>query len=420
LAYFHGQLLSAADMRTEQSYFREKLKLHNRCLHGYGVVCGLEVDPCPTTSDAERTRLVELERRIRADLERALAEGVLEGEVAALNDRLDEVARRLRDLESVCGDAGVGPYVRVRPGLAIDCAGNELIVRRPMVVSVWSLLSDADRVVARRGASVYLSLCACTQPLDPTRPALPDECGLMPTTSYTKLRDAVKLRATTTPPDADDRCEPCCQCGCDECVLLARFDGVERGVLLADARVDNSVRRMLARYVHTRVSGVSWQHGAQYSRDESQAILQHGIEIQFTRKVRAQTIARGVLTVFVIDGGQGRHGNMWNLTGEYVDLPATGWVDRIRFRQTTGEVLQDGDQVVITLRGAFVLDACCQPLAGTHVGGKVPLLPEHAKNRKTGDADELCPRPAGFPGPWTSGSDVGGTTFESWFFIQQS
>jgi hypothetical protein len=41
--YFDGMLLSTADFQTEQQYLREKRKMHNRCLHGYGVACGLEV-----------------------------------------------------------------------------------------------------------------------------------------------------------------------------------------------------------------------------------------------------------------------------------------------------------------------------------------------------------------------------------------
>ena len=41
--YFPRQLLTADDMRLEQEYFREKQRRHNRFLHGWGVVCGLEV-----------------------------------------------------------------------------------------------------------------------------------------------------------------------------------------------------------------------------------------------------------------------------------------------------------------------------------------------------------------------------------------
>ena len=42
--YVPRQMLPADDMRVEQEDFREKLKRHNRYLHGWGVVCGLAVE----------------------------------------------------------------------------------------------------------------------------------------------------------------------------------------------------------------------------------------------------------------------------------------------------------------------------------------------------------------------------------------
>jgi hypothetical protein len=41
--YFSGQMLSAGDFQAEQSYSLEKQKRHNRYMHSWGVVCGLEV-----------------------------------------------------------------------------------------------------------------------------------------------------------------------------------------------------------------------------------------------------------------------------------------------------------------------------------------------------------------------------------------
>lgn len=41
--YFTGQVLGASDFETEQQYFRDKLRRHNRFLHGHGVVTGLEL-----------------------------------------------------------------------------------------------------------------------------------------------------------------------------------------------------------------------------------------------------------------------------------------------------------------------------------------------------------------------------------------
>ena len=41
--YFPGQVLSAEDFIAEQSYFREKLRQHNRTLHHPGIIEGLAV-----------------------------------------------------------------------------------------------------------------------------------------------------------------------------------------------------------------------------------------------------------------------------------------------------------------------------------------------------------------------------------------
>ena len=45
--FFTGKLLTAEDFELEQQYFREKLKRHNRSLHGFGVVSGLKVTGGP-------------------------------------------------------------------------------------------------------------------------------------------------------------------------------------------------------------------------------------------------------------------------------------------------------------------------------------------------------------------------------------
>ena len=43
LNYFEGQLLSAEDLRAEQTYFIARRYLLNRALHGRGVVTGLSI-----------------------------------------------------------------------------------------------------------------------------------------------------------------------------------------------------------------------------------------------------------------------------------------------------------------------------------------------------------------------------------------
>jgi hypothetical protein len=82
LNYFFGRLLNAEDLTAEQDYFREKQQLHNRYLHGWGVVSGLGV--------------------------RAQDDGIV-----------------------------------VDPGVAIDCSGHELVLTTPVVVAVPGRVRDA-------------------------------------------------------------------------------------------------------------------------------------------------------------------------------------------------------------------------------------------------------------------------------------
>ena len=42
--YFPRQLITDTEMSLEQEYFRDRLRLHNRLLHGWGVVCGALVE----------------------------------------------------------------------------------------------------------------------------------------------------------------------------------------------------------------------------------------------------------------------------------------------------------------------------------------------------------------------------------------
>ncbi len=85
--FFNGQLLTAADFTDEQEYFRQKLKRHNRFLHGSGVVFGL-------------------------------------------------------------GLALQGNLVVVQPGLALDCAGNEILVAQVQLADLPDIIRDLYVVIA--------------------------------------------------------------------------------------------------------------------------------------------------------------------------------------------------------------------------------------------------------------------------------
>jgi hypothetical protein len=57
--YFQRQLLTVDDMVTDQEYFRQKMRRHNRFLHGWGVVCGLNVTPAPGPNAPWRVQIGE-------------------------------------------------------------------------------------------------------------------------------------------------------------------------------------------------------------------------------------------------------------------------------------------------------------------------------------------------------------------------
>jgi hypothetical protein len=44
--YYPRQIVTSDDLTQDQLYVRDRLRLHNRFLHGWGIACGLTVQPC--------------------------------------------------------------------------------------------------------------------------------------------------------------------------------------------------------------------------------------------------------------------------------------------------------------------------------------------------------------------------------------
>jgi hypothetical protein len=111
--YFHGQLLTAEDFRDEQTYFREKHRALNRYLYDWGIVCGLKV--------------------------------------------------------SLHRDG-----VRVEPGLAFDCQGNEIVV--PEIVDMPLPESEASQYIVIEYTEKPCSYVAASgTPSDDTQPTRIEE-----------------------------------------------------------------------------------------------------------------------------------------------------------------------------------------------------------------------------------------------------
>ena len=376
LRYFLGQMLSAGDFQGEQQYFVEKLRLRNRCLHGYGVACGLLVspvpsaDPCSTVSDSRQ------------------------------------------------------PRVTLGPGVAVDCLGNEIVIRHDAEFELMAAMSEQDRAAFSDGGCLYLCVEYCERAAGPTRAVYVDSCGGSAGCEYAWRQDSYRIRVTLTEPDNDGCGDPCCDScgdsGPEACVLLARIDNVRRDQPLLAGAIHPGVRRPLSRYRFTTITGISWQHGAHYSIERAAEILgaydeDGGLRMRFSKDVHARCLTGGVVDVQVTE--RGRRAGTYLLEGQIQDRKDEDFTRHLRWRQTSGESLQAGDRVLITVRTPFILDRCCRPVDGIHVGGRVPLLPscEPAPHEP-----DFCLTPPWGAGPWTSGTGTGAGVFQSWFFVREN
>src|SRR5690349_16518002 len=79
--YFTGKYMAKRDFADEQAYFLSRHRLHNRLLHGWGVICGLRV---------------------------------------------------IRHPRDECRDR----WIVIRSGIALDCCGRELIWEKDLAVEL--------------------------------------------------------------------------------------------------------------------------------------------------------------------------------------------------------------------------------------------------------------------------------------------
>jgi hypothetical protein len=399
LSYLYGQMLTPSHLQRAQGSVYEKFRLHNRCLHGWGVVCGLEVEGIP-----------------------APAECPPESKPEEPSEQARQAARAADPQEQLKSPVPPVIYhnsasVRVRCGLAVDCRGHDLVLREPLKVDLYSALSWEDRQAVDDGQprTLWVSLCFKLVGVERVRAVMPDQCGVGPDAFHAFQRECVQLRVTLDAPKHDDACDTCCGgCGA-ECVLLARIDGYQRG--RGVGQIDNSVRRPLTRYLPTIVSGVNWHHGATYAPDDLDRLLWGpGLKVRFSRPVHAGTLVDGVCDVYV----HSRHNqDIWVLDGEIVVGPETppgsGMVSEFDYRGKDEENVDPGDRVLFLLRTAFVLDGCCVPLGGSPAGGLVPFIEgAEAPTPIASDPKIGCGAWPRHRVIWGPGSHVPGSHFESW------
>jgi len=402
--YFFGQLLGVREFQSEQSYFFEKHRLHNRYLHGYGVICGLQVEPCRTPRDPCAAPDAP-DRGAAAhapDTEAATTALVVQS----------HPGRPLEMPERLC--------VEIDGGLALDCQGDEIMIPHPVQIDLIAALGCDARRKLLEGHHAHVSVCYVARPVEPVRPVTSDHCtGMVAECVASRLRDDFCVRVTWQPPPHDASCSPCQRPCSDPGLALARVAwSAEHGLM-----IDNGVRRTISLYVTTKIDGISWAHGGVYRAKDVDHMLRTGLTIRFSGPVHTSTLRRGVIDVWVIQGGGGRRGDIYSVPVEVApsepDCEFSHAVT-VHTHAHRGDRIDPGDRVVVVLRSAFVLDRCCRAIDGEHIGGLVPQLADCAERWPDLQPPVQPPCRAPEPRPFArgaSGNGIPGGNFESWFYV---
>jgi hypothetical protein len=384
--YFTGKYMTARDFQGEQDYFLSRMRLHNRMLHGWGIVCGLEVE---------------------------------------------------RHRDPRCRD-----WVIVRPGIAIDCCGRELVLDREKAVRL-SLLPgsteegaptpdsddngqpgqgyDGDQTEPDSGA--FLVCLSFKEERIEYVPALYHQGSCDPKhLEPNRVRETVSLAVCSLDEveadcwivpgsgmdapcrhDCGDKpagptagcLQPVCPCG--EMVPLARIvypsadpDGA------FDFDIDMDGRRLLtvAPQLLTHIVGINWEHGGEVTVSQLREEMGGRLEVRFDR-VLAEADERGRTGVnehtFFVQYVTAQRG--LETLAPHPDYPPAVEDDCTAVFSIDPDAISPRNNignstVYVSLRCDFILDCHRTPVDGEHLAGRLP-----------------------------SGDGIPGGVFESWFRV---
>jgi hypothetical protein len=367
--YYTGKFMTARDFQGEQDYLRSRHHLHNRLLHGWGIVCGLEV---------------------------------------VLNPRQE------------CQNT----TVVVKAGVALDCHGREVVLTEDTVFEVPRptppVAAPDSKPLPRE--ELLLSLYFTEESIELTPAIFSEGVGETESDQANRIREGATLRlvsldkvnegcwnkgglTTRCRDDCDDQIpgpaggciEPECPCGGGVPLALLSFH-LDRG---DDAiAIDSDGRRRLpihADYL-THIVHTNWHHGGTMTLSHLRDRLHGRLEIRFDRKIRAATQNLGVGVseyTFVAQFG-GIQEDIRYLPYRpdqppvlEQDCVAVFRIDPVLLDSKRRDDLKD-KVIYVSLKCDFILDCRGMPVDGAHLGGTLP----------------------------TRGGRMGGT-FESWFSISE-
>ena len=304
--YFDGKFMAAGDFATDPDYLLARHRLHLRLAHGWGILHGLEVEPHPDPACRQR-------------------------------------------------------FVVLRPGLAIDPEGRELVVVEPRAVEVITegAPKPQQMVLFLRYGEEEVELTPTLYAEDGTVPE-PDQPGRVLETATVELVPFTHLDAGEWPAQGGGPFAPR-----EARVALALVKPAEK------LEIDPFGPRQIG--PPTNIESVSWPHGQTLE-------VTPALELTFSAPLAPQS---GLDTqTFVVETG----------AAQQPRRPVVGSVTLSEDRRGASFVPEDphplGESLFITLKCDFILDHNGRPIDGSHWGGHLP-----------------------------TGSGNPGGTFESWFHL---
>jgi hypothetical protein len=226
--YFPRQLISSTEMTLEQQYLRDKMRRHNRFLHGWGVVCGAMVCLTPDTTNTGASLSSSATIVNPAAWKVAVSPGYILG---PYGDEILIDCQRIVDLRTSGGAAACG----AQPGELSDPWCTQVFVKRDT-------------------SPVYIAVKYKEMMTRPVR-VQPVGCGCDDTQcEYSRWRDGYEIGILTScpatnqnPPSLDNLTKgalgDCPDCPDSPWVVLATVSFDDQGRITA---IDNcSCRRMV-------------------------------------------------------------------------------------------------------------------------------------------------------------------------------
>jgi hypothetical protein len=370
--YFTGKFMTARDFQGEQDYIRSRQQLHNRMLHGWGIVAGLEIRPNPSKECRSTT-------------------------------------------------------VVVKAGMALDCCGREVILPADLVYEVPRPAPAGNGIEDQYKKEVreqrLLCICFGEQQIELV-PSIYDE-----TDAGANTEEANRIRETPTfrllrldqvselcwkggahsgrcrddcedqiPGPAGTLLDPDCPCGSSVplALLSYRLDVNDDAI-----EIHQGGRRRLPINADllTHIVETNWAHAGMMTLHHLREKLDGRLEIRFDRKIRPATenLGAGVseYTFLVQFGGVQEDIRYLPYDPDRPpelkdDCVAVFHIDPRYLEHNRRDDLKD-KVIYVTLKCDFIMDCRGVPVDGAFLRGELP----------------------------THGGRMGGT-FESWFVIEEA